>query len=1772
MKFKRFKKKIRKRMQKIGLIKKFNLFVFIKKKLSHSRVGPWSGTKRRPVIVGFVLVLVVVSAYFLFFSSSEVLAEWWDTNWHYRKAITITNSGSSQINTQVKILSNYNISTDVTNGKVQADLDDLRFTDINGNALDYWIEDDTAASLDVWVKISSIPTSTSTVYIYYGNANASSKSDSSVLPASCSDVNAFLGDGIYYIDTDGSGVENPFQAYCDMTTDSGGWTLLFNLDTSDSVVRHWDDTTFWLGSGITGSVSSALTSGFKSKAYSTVAIGGELMVWVHNEGSTNYGRALYDVLSPYQGNTFYNRMNEGEHILTGTRKACISCGNPPETETFIERTEAVELNQTETGTGHSSPGGSSHTYARVSTTGLSGNSHNIWGLGGDHDIICTCGHWGWYYEAQLTEGYCSIYSIGTKNAGGWQEKGYADNDNCNAGNVEMDYAIFVRESVSISVNLSVTPQSEEKGPGPVGYWSFDEGYGTTAQDRTSNNNDGTITGATWQTEDMCVSGKCLYFDGSNNYVNVGNNTSLKPTKDITIGVWVKPGSSQNDYANIIGNHYTGSAGYVIQQSTSNLNQYYFLYGNGSSWQTGGITTQLTANVWQHFVVQKEGTVVRHFLNGVQQGADGVVSGDIVHTTSEPIYIGIGYSLGSTRYFKGFIDEPKIYPYARTADQIKADYNSGKGRASTAKGAVVSFGNPQSSITNLSDGLVGYWKMDEASGNVLDASGNGNTGVVTGTPVIAGKYGNGRSFNGAGDYANAGNATSLDLDTFTASSWVKTTGTGYKMWMARGGGQYWLSHQSSSLHFCLTTSTGRKDLFTAVNYYDNKWHHVVNTYDGAYMKMYMDGVEINSFAKTGTISGLTDLLIGRYSSDYQFTGSLDEVRIYNRALSEREVKALYEWAPGPVAYWDFDEKTGSTAYDDSGNEYNLTPDGITSADVTIGKFGSAYSYDTSSVKKFYRTGTAPTIKEKLTISAWVYPRSYPDERACLLVGHTSWAYFFSLASDGSLNSYWYSTTPAGYHSSGASTVPLNTWSYLAASWDGSYARLYVNGIEKNKVAVIGDGVQPTGYYVGAEGTGRRFDGIIDDVRVYNYARTQKQILEDMLARRGGGNAAPLGYWKFDEGYGTTTGDSGIGNNDGTITGATWTNAGKLGKALSFDGDDVVTTPLYISAANDFTLSAWVNKTSDTGHNTIIGSWIPWIWKITNKAVGFTTYISSIESNVTANTNAEYNEWTHLAVRYIYSEDKVKFYNNGAPDGESILSGKLNIASNQVYVGGYPSWKFHGIIDEAKVYNYALTDEEIKQEYNQGKVSVMGAVGGDGSGSTSSAGTAEYCVPGSSDSCAPPIAEWKFEEHAGTYAYDSSGNGNTGTITGATYTSPGKYGGALDFDLGDYVNVGNDDSLDITTAITVEAWIKHATGSMDIFAYIVTKPGDKSYQLVASYNGNNQPAMRIWDSLTGYNAQSGVSVNDDEWHHVVGTYDGNDIKIYIDGVSKATTPHVGDIDSDINQAVLISRNITNTRFNGLIDQVRIYDYARTPAQVAWDYNKGKPIAHYKMDKGEGTTIYDSSGNGNNGTLTLGDLDQTSAGSVKVNANTAWYNGREGKQNYSLNFDGDDDYVNIADYPQIGSDDFSISVWFKTSVSNLAQGLVRKWVTGQKEWFLSLAATRGIYFSLSSDGSAQTWYGYEDTTRADGNWHNVVITKSGTNVNFYMDSSLASFDTTGGSVPTTVYNGTENTKIGIGPDSPYYFNGQIDEVKIFNYALTADQIKTEYNLGAARLGTGN
>ena len=136
--------------------------------------------------------------------------------------------------------------------------------------------------------------------------------------------------------------------------------------------------------------------------------------------------------------------------------------------------------------------------------------------------------------------------------------------------------------------------------------------------------------------------------------------------------------------------------------------------------------------------------------------------------------------------------------------------------------------------------------------------------------------------------------------------------------------YRLRLNSSELEFQYGDSTNRFIVSSADGVITaNTWQHVVATYDGKYVRLYVNGTLVDEEAHTGSIGDSTanPLMIGGYvnlATTYPFTGKLDDVRVYNRALGPMEVTNLYDWAPGPVGYWKLDEGSGTSANDSSGN--------------------------------------------------------------------------------------------------------------------------------------------------------------------------------------------------------------------------------------------------------------------------------------------------------------------------------------------------------------------------------------------------------------------------------------------------------------------------------------------------------------------------------------------------------------------------------------------------------------------------------------------------------------------------------------------------------------------------------------------------------------------------------------------------------------------------------------------------------------------------------------
>ncbi len=203
----------------------------------------------------------------------------------------------------------------------------------------------------------------------------------------------------------------------------------------------------------------------------------------------------------------------------------------------------------------------------------------------------------------------------------------------------------------------------------------------------------------------------------------------------------------------------------------------------------------------------------------------------------------------------------------------------------------------------------------------------------------------------------------------------------------------------------------------------------------------------------------------------------------------------------------------------------------------------------------------------------------------------------------------------------------------------------------------------------------------------------------------------------------------------------------------------------------------------------------------------------------------------------------------------------------------------------------------------------------------------------------VGYWKLDEGSGNIAYDSSVFSNNGTLHGGPTWTTGKIGNALSFDgVDDYVDCGNGKSLSGMSALTIETWVKPNEFPPSLNKRILEK--GYTYYLVDT---TAKKAQLLLYTTGGYDYVTADSplLDTAKWYHIVGVYDGTNIMIYIDGIKVATKTHIyGGLPVATNSSPLIlgSVNGISNYFNGLIDEVRIYNRALSADEILQHYQAG------------------------------------------------------------------------------------------------------------------------------------------------------------------------------------------------------------------------------------------
>lgn len=643
------------------------------------------------------------------------------------------------------------------------------------------------------------------------------------------------------------------------------------------------------------------------------------------------------------------------------------------------------------------------------------------------------------------------------------------------------------------------------------------------------------------------------------------------------------------------------------------------------------------------------------------------------------------------------------------------------------------------------GLVGYWSFDEGAGTIAhDFSGHGNHGTLVNSPTwVDGKKSKSLRFNGSSSYVKVEHSSSLEMTTnVTVSAWIKRSSAtyyGHVVLMPVSDSSWNQPYIAYGLQYHDTTNTIKfvlgyddNNLTTndAVTPDNDVWFHAVGTYDGHYRKLYINGVEVSSVAETRTlISTSARLNIGMENTQttYPFNGILDDVRIYNRALSASDVKALYDSGAvkmnvsvpdgvtsGLVGHWTFDGKdvTASQAFDTvGGNTANLISGAM---GKKIGKLGQAWSGDGWS--QMTLSQSINLANTPFTATGWIYKYDSSDG-----------AMFGSLGGGVNLAAHWGVRSSQAYFGNygadvtGNQTISPGKWYHLAFLMDNDGKQsIYINGQLDAGPALTAGFYQSVVSEISGSCCIARLNGALDDLRIYNRALTANEIkkIYEAGATKVNTTQKPanletglVGHWTFDGKDMTATqalDSSGNGNN-GTLVNAPARTVGKIGQGLKFAGTNYITIndSTFPSGSQPFSISLWAKIDGYSPGN--YGTPFSYGTAVSGSAVIVAQNgmegdgrirIGQHSNDYLVSTNALVKGQWGL-VTLTYNGTVATVYIDGVYSGNSTITLTTGLGSGMI--GGLigASQLYSGSLDDVRIYNRALSASEVRQLYLMGK---------------------------------------------------------------------------------------------------------------------------------------------------------------------------------------------------------------------------------------------------------------------------------------------------------------------------------------------------------------------------------------------------------------------------------------------------------------------------------------
>ena len=828
-----------------------------------------------------------------------------------------------------------------------------------------------------------------------------------------------------------------------------------------------------------------------------------------------------------------------------------------------------------------------------------------------------------------------------------------------------------------------------------------------------------------------------------------------------------------------------------------------------------------------------------------------------------------------------------------------------------------------------------------------------------------------------------------------------------------------------------------------------------------------------------------------------------------------------------AYWPMNENTGSIVAD----IVNDNDGNIAGASWTEGVLGSALLFDANAGVSVVDSESFD-FTNQFTVEAWMKWTVDPASGA-------NWATIVAQGGDSGWGiqhnntnqkiEFYINTDSGRNYVLGSTTMEENNWFYLVGTYDGTEMKLYINGTEEDSLGKTGlmDDLS-TNISIGRRSDGRAFQGVVDEVRLIDQSLSASDILDRYNSMKPNEELGMVSYWPLDEGSGVIALDSQDGN-DFSVIGSSWTS-GVIGTGLEFNGIDDYTMAVdadNLDVIDGLTMMLWVKvseyKTAKVfekgdwdGNSIGLDNWGG--WKASLRGSDANSY--RLEW---ADGRPELNEWYHLALTYDGSVGRL--YVDGVEVDQVDINldlatnnRQLNLASDQ------GSQKFFaGVMDEVYYYDRALSSTAINN----------------------------YYLATLPDEPGELLAYWPMNEGSGSLAEEII-NANDAVVNGATWTT-GVLGNGLNFDGDDYLESPTSYLLNIDDLeLTVEAWVKWGVdpSTADGWANIIYKDslysGGPHYQMQHSANNSRfEWVVSTTDDTNKYIWSTSTTTNGG-WYYLVGTYDGAETKLYVNGVLENSSSLTGELQSSNSPVYIGSGNSSsstlNRFFQGDIDEVKIHDKVLTAEEIATNYANNAPeqgvqipdpVAYWNFDEGSGSVLTDSIGN-NDGFI----------------QNPNWLSA--GVVNGAMAFDGVSNEVELTNADDLNPDDvISVNVWFQrealdsdgTVLFKNSQYFIRSDSFGRYSLVLYLPSWTNVVMS------------WGDRIQ-DLDWHMLTSTFDGSQMKLYLDGQEFASMTASGSIQLR----TNTPYIGSAGGSSF-FNGKLDEMKLWHQALTEEQVTAIY-----------